>query len=193
MLSSDVLEELLRPSLVRTHIIYTAWPSLSVESKLQIISALQNTDPQQTLHEDILRIALADEHAIVRYWAVRFERLKQPLPEEVNPVVKAMAAATDGFSQPDGPGAQFIRLFRARNGPADRYSPMEGVISPIITAIETKSVSDEMLGEYLCEFLQSPWLRKEIKADEMSDDGWSHFQNVKQITRLIYSKARGPD
>lgn len=70
MLSERVFESLTRDAPLTQSLVEEAWPDLAVESKLQIISALQ-TSPYRSTPSWLMQMAIADKAAIVRYWAAR--------------------------------------------------------------------------------------------------------------------------
>jgi hypothetical protein len=189
MLSSDVLEELLQPTRLRDLQPITAWPSFSTESKLQILQSVQKAN-WGAVGDSLLKLALDDSQPIVRYWALRYERLykpDQPITQQArsdsHPLVRAMASASDGFANPEEDNAQLIRLVKLRN--IEFYmASLQNIVDGFITAIETRSIPDEMLGDCMHEFLTGGWLRKHLSVDELSNDGWKHFNDIQQIKRL---------
>ena len=70
----EILDELLRESELRDDIIIFAWPSLLVESKLQIINAIQQRGFGGMLSDEIFELAGADSNPVVRFWACRFQQ-----------------------------------------------------------------------------------------------------------------------
>src|SRR6476660_7802237 len=121
MLSSDVLQVLLQPTRLRDLLLITSWPSFSTESKLQILQSVQKAN-WGAVGDSLLKLALDDSQPIVRYWALRYERLykpDQPITQQArsdsHPLVRAMASASDGFANPEEDNAQLIRLVKLRN------------------------------------------------------------------------------
>ena len=72
MLSGDVLADLLKPSYLTEIVVVTAWPALSVESKLQILSEVQRGRLGAT-PDYMLPLIVSDPEPIVRYWGLRAE------------------------------------------------------------------------------------------------------------------------
>jgi hypothetical protein len=64
MLPDTIVEELTRPTPLQQRLVGLAWPSLSVESRLQLL-AHSESGPW------LLALALFDERDFVRYWAAR--------------------------------------------------------------------------------------------------------------------------
>jgi len=88
-----------------------------------------------------------------------------------------MASASDGFANPEEDNAQLIRLVKLRN--IEFYmASLQNIVDGFITAIETRSIPDEMLGDCMHEFLTGGWLRKHLSVDELSNDGWKHFNDI---------------
>jgi hypothetical protein len=70
MLAESIVMDLARPCPSQGLVVETAWQSLSVESRLQVISAIQSAQHGYT-PEWLLSLALRDSEAIVRYWACK--------------------------------------------------------------------------------------------------------------------------
>ena len=81
MLSDQVLIELARNSPLREELITAAWPSLSTESRLEVIDAV--VPPRErgssTVPDYLLDLALSDPAPIVRYWAARSYYFRRPV------------------------------------------------------------------------------------------------------------------
>lgn len=80
MLSETVLEQLARPAPMQQTLVETAWPSLTAESKLQLIQSIQGTGPSPSTPGWLVDLALADPAPIVRVWAARFAYFRTPMP-----------------------------------------------------------------------------------------------------------------
>ncbi len=72
MLSEQVLENLARNAPLRQHLIEAAWPDLSVESKLQVIQAVQSDSYKNETPTWLMQVCIEDSAPIVRYWAARY-------------------------------------------------------------------------------------------------------------------------
>ena len=70
MLSEDILEELTRSSALQRDLVRLAWHSLSTESKLQLVQAIQSGLTPST-PDWLVDLALKDAAPIVRFWAAR--------------------------------------------------------------------------------------------------------------------------
>lgn len=70
MLSDPVLVELVRESPLQKELLTAAWPSLTVESKLGVISVVAQSQRGST-PDFLLDLAQKDPSEIVRYWATR--------------------------------------------------------------------------------------------------------------------------
>jgi hypothetical protein len=97
VLSEQALMHLVQHSPLRGELLKTAWPSLSVESKLQIIDAVGGLGALGGLGEPKLEdLALVDPAPIVRYWAARSIQFRRPFPqlrEDMPPELAAQVAA----------------------------------------------------------------------------------------------------
>ncbi|MBK8527151.1 MAG: hypothetical protein IPL57_08635 [Rubrivivax sp.] len=114
MLSDIVLADIARPSPTQHLIVTAAWPSLSVESRLQVIAAVQGTGLTRSTPEWLLDLAMQDQAAIVRYWATRAAYFR-----EVGPV-DFTAESESGFFEPTPAApADLERVRAARNDPSE--------------------------------------------------------------------------
>lgn len=71
MVSESVLDELVRATALRQHLVEMAWPSLSTESKLQVIQAIQADFVSMSTPNWLLKLAIDDPEPVVRYWSAR--------------------------------------------------------------------------------------------------------------------------
>lgn len=78
MLSERVIEELLRDTPMREHLVKAAWPSLSVESRLQVIQIVNDLGHNYVPFW-LASLAMEDDAPIVRYWAAKSAHLKEPI------------------------------------------------------------------------------------------------------------------
>ncbi len=81
MLAERVLEELTRNTPLREKLVTLAWPSLTVESKLQILDAIQQGAFSSTPIW-LAKIAIEDDAAVVRYWAAKRTYFERPSASE---------------------------------------------------------------------------------------------------------------
>lgn len=77
MLSDSVLAELVRRSPLQQKLVTSAWPSLSTESRLQVVDAIQRGGGDPSTPSWLLDLAQTDSAEIVRYWAARFYLFSQ--------------------------------------------------------------------------------------------------------------------
>lgn len=92
MLSERVLDELVRRSELSEALSKALWPDLSVESKLQLISALQAGFSPIT-PDWLVDLALQDVSSVVQYFALRHaslrsRRKREGIPEELSGLLK---------------------------------------------------------------------------------------------------------
>ncbi|WP_454690207.1 hypothetical protein [Achromobacter aloeverae] len=87
MLSESVIEELLRDAPMREHLVQTAWPDLSVESRLQIIQIISDAG-HNFVPTWLAALAMEDDAAIVRYWAAKSAYLKAPIDNAATGVMR---------------------------------------------------------------------------------------------------------
>jgi hypothetical protein len=96
MLSESVLEELARDTAFREHLVTTAWPNLSVESRLQLIELIQGLRPPSLETPAWLaKLAIDDAAPIVRYWAARHTYFRNKGPEHYSDEISMSWAATE--------------------------------------------------------------------------------------------------
>lgn len=74
MLQGKLLEYIVRRSPLQESLVRLAWPSLSTESRLQVVQAIQDSEVDGAAPQWLLELALDDAAAIVRFWAARNER-----------------------------------------------------------------------------------------------------------------------
>ena len=214
MLSGDVLADLLKPSYLTEIVVVTAWPALSVESKLQILSEMQRGRLGAT-PDYMLPLIVSDPEPIVRYWGLRAATLPRtepdayssvptltPSPAQIEatrialadeyPLVCATVHRVIGFSDPSAPHAQLARL-NLDTAPPRAIHAEQILGCDLEQAVTAKSVSDADLADVIYEFLQSEEFAERSKPDEMDEDGWTHFENVGQSKRLwMLATKSGP-
>ncbi|WP_416047325.1 hypothetical protein [Cupriavidus basilensis] len=98
MLSESVLEELLRETPMREHLVREAWPDLSTESRLQISQAF-DVGWMAGVPDWLSLLALNDTAVIVRYWAARLTHFQPPRPEGVDDVLGPLSERTEEQKQ----------------------------------------------------------------------------------------------
>ena len=85
MLAPETLNELVRrDSGLTTSLTTAAWPSLSVESKLQVVQRVSEMNPGGETPLWLVALALGDPNEIVRVWGLRWTTLR-PSGEAVPP------------------------------------------------------------------------------------------------------------
>lgn len=72
MLPEKIVEELVRNTELSKELVLMAWPSLSTESKLQVICAYHLQSGSPSTPDWLAQIALDDDSALVKYWAARY-------------------------------------------------------------------------------------------------------------------------
>lgn len=184
MLSEQVLEELARNAPLQKLMVETAWPSLSVESKLQVIHAVQGSDSDGT-PTWLMELCVDDPAPIIRYWAARrypfvsaitrvlagpLAAFNRPIPENENSLrSKANADSSELVracvaEDPWEAGATVNRLVFARNkGTAH-------LITGLSKAFDA-GMSDEDLSNSLREVLQKPEVQVDLKFKGMYAEG----------------------
>ena len=211
MLSPEVLTELMRRTQASEEILRAAWPSLSVESKLQILTKMQN-DLYYGVPSWLLPIVASDPAPVVRYWGLRESDLTQIADNragalyradddtleacrlaraDTHPLVSALVNRKSGFSEPDAPGARLARLMWVRHPLG-----LEGLrnhLDALEAAIESGSPTDRELAGIVSEMLRSSQFAARYLADERSWDGWTHNSNLSEAKRLwMLSTKSGP-
>lgn len=95
MLPEKVLEELTRRTPFTREIVATAWPSLSTESRLQIVQVLQGDGFTASTPQWLAELALDDPAPIVRYWAAKRTYFKRGDAPEYAKGFEFMAATEE--------------------------------------------------------------------------------------------------
>lgn len=219
MLSEAVLAEIARPGPTQAMIVSAAWPSLSVESRLQVIAAIQGSGAIRSTPDWLLDLAMQDGAAIVRYWAARFayfrevgevdfsDKSEQGLfkrkPADPKDLERASAARNDPEEivrlSVDRPGfvlssvltamPQKQRLIAIRN---DSHPSFSTFIDWICTAVD-EEVTDDDLAACASEFFAHPEVIAQMNQDDFSDGMTAHIEG-KALTHgwaLLKDKA-GP-
>jgi hypothetical protein len=184
MLSEQVLEELVRSTPLQQAMVESAWPSLSTESRLQVVHAIQAPVGDST-PTWLMELCIADPAPIVRYWAARrylfpasaereatgpFAAFMKPAPENekllrtktvADPCELVRACASE---DPWEPSASVNRLVFARNkGTAH-------LVSGLSKAVDA-GMSDDDLFNTLKEVLKKPEVQADMKFKGMYRDG----------------------
>jgi hypothetical protein len=184
MLSEQVLEELVRSTPLQQTMVETAWPSLSTESRLQAIHAIQGPGEDST-PTWLMELCIADPAPIVRYWAARrylfspsedreatgpFAAFMKPAPENekllrtktvADPCELVRACASE---DPWEANASVNRLVFARNkGTAH-------LVTGLSKAVDA-GMPDEEVFNMLKEVLRKPQVQVDLKFKGMYQDG----------------------
>ncbi|MDB5823672.1 MAG: hypothetical protein JWR21_2376 [Herminiimonas sp.] len=185
MLDEQSLEFLARDAPLRQQVVELAWPSLTVESKLQIINAIQN-GPFKTTPTWLMQMCMDESAPLVRYWAARFytfadehdrvwpahlSGLNLPPTPRWEKELRAKAAADSSeliracvSKTPWDNNAQFERLVLARN---------RGTLNWVhgLNKAFDDGFSDEDLAESLHELLAKPEVQRDLKSAVSYNDG----------------------
>jgi hypothetical protein len=111
VLSDSILMQLAKPSPLRERLIVAAWPSLSVETKLQVIDAASGPG-FYSAPGYLVDLAQADSAEIVRYWATRkalLTRVQNPDEEGVFNVEATSREAQERFARLDADPSDLVR------------------------------------------------------------------------------------
>jgi len=125
MLNDQILESLARNTPLREHLVSLVWPSLSTESKLQLIETLQGTDPMMETPYWLMQLAIDDEAAAVRYWAARNFHFKEGRGED-GPFQLGRKTAVEEKAMHAKGGADHEWMVRSCVA-MDGYFPLEGL------------------------------------------------------------------
>jgi hypothetical protein len=219
MLSDAVLADITRPGPTQAMIVAAAWPSLAVESRLQVIAAVQGNGVSRSTPDWLLDLAMQDAAAIVRYWAARGAYFR----EEGS--VDFSEKSDDGFfKRKPAPPEDTARALAARNDPSelvrlsvDRLGILGGdeltsmpqqqrliairnqahpsfssFVDWLCKAVE-EQVPDEDLATCSAEFFAHPEVVEQLKEDDFEDGMTAHLEG-KAVTNgwaLLKGKA-GP-
>jgi hypothetical protein len=211
VLSERVLEELCRKAPLQEKVVTTAWPSLSVESKLQVIDCIQRTGSSRDTPGWLLGLALLEDAHIVRFWAARTyhfsnredsvigeiqipgvgseekARYKRAI-EDRSELVRTAATAPGGFLALFSDARTHLdRLHFVRHAARPDYSHLidflESGIASGVPALELYEVHEE--------FFANPAVVEAIK--DARHDGYSSYQVDKAIDRAWALVAKAPN
>jgi hypothetical protein len=197
MLSEALIEEFSRRGELTAELVRMAWPSLSVETKLQVISA-HHADFSPSTPNWLVDLASAD-CPVVQYFALRYAHLKatrtdvaedmkqhfQATPEEnarhakahacPEPLVQAAIKPSSVFSpmQTLMKATQLERLVFVRN--ASSLS-LEAVMAFLNAAVDA-SMNDYQLAAVAYEYFLRPDVQLELRRDKFDYSGGeaAHF------------------
>jgi hypothetical protein len=183
MLPEHVLAELCRNTPLRQKVVTTAWASLSTESKLQLIDAIQRSETVQATPGWLVGIALMDPARIVRYWAARLyhfsnhdaitvrdynlpgespqelARYKKAAEDSSELVRLAATAPSSFFRTLSDARSHTERLFLVRH---ERRPEFEGLVSWLTRQVDSGGDPVE-LAEVVRESLLNPALLEALK------------------------------
>jgi len=204
MLSENVLEHLTRKTPLREHLISTAWPSLSIESKLQVIDTLTEGGGLSVLPDWLIFLAMGDASPIVQYWGLKDAYFKIPKPDlpkdssmdfyqrasdSQQPLVKSLAAKAGmfGFEHLNN-ASQLSRLAILRNGNTDNFALF---MSWLDQAFEN-GIPDIELGECCTEFLNLKVVQEELSTKFFEEGYDAHTAGKGIETAWNLMKKAGP-
>lgn len=219
MLSEEILEELVRSTPLQQMMVETAWPSLSTESRLQVIHAIQGPGAGST-PTWLMELCILDTAPIVRYWAARRYMFPAPTEREATGPFAAFSksvpenekllrttavadscelvracASEDPWESKDG----LIRLVFARNqGTAHLVSGL------------SKAVDAGMPDGEVFNILKEVFTKPEVQADlkfkgkyqdggtaayegDVVKDGWALVRKAGKTTQLLLAEALPTD
>jgi hypothetical protein len=219
MISDRVLMEFVRNSPLQKILLETAWPSLSVESKLGIIEGMAQQEGSSFNTPDYLvDLALSDSAQIVRYWGVRHYSFRRP---NIGPDGKEKVL----FGRPT-PAEEIQRTARADADPSPvvRAASMEmpglgglglgnlialpqlarlvkirrldrpdtdGFATFVETAVAKGGASLDEVRDCMWEYFRREDVRKESR--ELDEDAWSEVSKQRGWESLWKLAATAPD
>lgn len=202
MLSENVLEELTRSSALQPDLVRLAWPSLSTESKLQLIQAIQAGLTPST-PDWLADLALKDLAPIVRFWAARYAYLPDSVPDnplipsiapseedvgrwatvlaDPEPLVSACAKCESSSWMPESliEQPQSLRILTIRRLTYPDFSIFIDWLDQAITA----AVADEELQECIHEFFAHPGLKEELELPETQQDPYGAYSREQALEK----------
>ena len=202
MLSEDILEELTRSSALQPDLVRLAWPSLSTESKLQLIQALQNGLTISTPNW-LIDLALTDASPIVRFWAARYAYLPESVPE--NPLIFSIAPSEEDVArwavvQADPESLvsacakcesstwlpeslieqpQYLRILAIRRLSRPDFTNFIEWLEKALAA----GVADMELQECIHEFFAHPGLKEELELPEAEQDPYGAYSREQALEK----------
>ena len=206
MLSGKLLKEFTKGSYIKDELIKLAWPSLDTESKLQIISNLQD-DGKNRLSDNLLTLAGNDSDAIVRFWASRYLVASNILSDVVlDHSEEAIATARKLQDDESSMVRDLANLnFKFLGGPEEPLNPQQRLLS--VRFFESGNISKMMewardlwkqktIGEgdiyqIVGEILRSPYLKEEF-PEVMSLRSASNYYNVGDAKRIWQMSSELP-
>lgn len=186
MLNEQVLESLTCNAPLRPHLVAAAWSDLSVESKLQVIQAVQSDVYKNETPTWLMQICIDDPAAVVRYWAARNYRFADeklqnwPIPSVPPRVVPDSEKELLQKTLSDDSALVRACVFDSDKTLTER-SQLERLVfirssgTAHIVGFLSKAldagVSDEELTDCLREVLEKPGVLADLKSDVNYRDG----------------------
>lgn len=218
MLSDAVLADIARPGPTQPMIVAAAWPSLAVESRLQVIAAVQGNGVNRSTPDWLLDLAMQDGAAIVRYWAARYAYFREEGPVDFTEksdqgLFKRKPAAPEDLARAHAArndSAELVRLSVDRLGilGGDNLTSMpqqqrliairnqahpsfSSFIDWLCKAVE--QIPDDDLATCSAEFFAHPEVVEQLKEDDFADGMTAHLEGeaVAHGWALLKGKA-GP-
>lgn len=212
MLSEDILDELARSSPLQEALVSLAWPSLSTESRLQLVQAIQS-GPAPSTPDWLLDLALQDVAPIVRFWAARHAYLPESLPDnplipsiapaeedvarwaavraDPEPLISACATCETFFWPPEKLIAQpqSSRLLTIRRMTSPDFSAFVDWIEMALSA----DVADEELQQCIHEFFTLPGLKEALELPEAEQEPYGAYSRERALEKAWeLTKLAGP-
>lgn len=212
MLSEQVLEQFVRRTDLQETLVRSAWPSITTESRLQLIDAILQVSIY--LPDWLLDLAQSDSAEIVRYWASRKAVFRKTIPAFCN---------DDGIERSAEP-AELARCSRAEGDPSELVRMAASTLSTFDSSAFTAAsqrqrlvalrdgrpilgsfvswldeaidagVADQELAACAIEFFEGPACQEWMKRDRLPSDGMtaaSESSDLRSAWSLVRLKA-GP-
>jgi hypothetical protein len=219
MLPEGVLEELARDTALRQHLVEMAWPSLSTESRLQVLQAIQGVGVWVRTPSWLTKLALDDPAPVVRYWAARHTYFKNGAPEqfEDGEERELLAASHEDkalYAKAAADDSQFVRFctreYAMRTGgdymgltsasQLERLVFIRRQLPDLRHFIEwleeavARGVPDRELRDCAEEFFMLPWLQEDFKREpsEFRDGSWAYRCGEGMRRGWALTKKAGP-
>ena len=219
MLSDAVLADIARPGPTQPMIVAAAWPSLAVESRLQVIAAVQGSGVNRSTPDWLLDLAMQDGADRVRYWAARSAYFREEGP------VDFTEKSDQGFfkRQPAAP-EELERVRAARNDPAElvrlsvdrlgllgseeltsmpqqqrliairnqAHPSFSSFVDWLCKAVE-EQIPDDDMAVCSAEFFAHPEVIEQLKEDDFEDGMTAHLEGKAMTSAWALLKGKaGP-
>ncbi|MDH3503400.1 MAG: hypothetical protein OEZ41_05940 [Nitrospirota bacterium] len=192
------LRDLLNPTPSGTAKLLAAWDGLAMESQMQVLISLDETEHQDYLIKKVLDKALDSPNAYIRYLAAtkipwlmigdeEEKILKERLKADVDPLVKYCVSESDHIDNPQSffNLPQEARLAQVRQLGIGNGEKIASLITYAMeNLIKHGEVSEIEVEEILTDYLVRPAFKKRYEQDYLQHDGYAAYRAGNEINAL---------